>query len=352
MSRSLSRFIHILIISPSLYHYHSVLVSNIMATTRLPILPLPHPLILLPSARASIPVPRSLGEQLLSLIEDSDALPIVAAVPESPEGTALGEWGTASRVLRLVRQPSSRSYLLSLQGLTRIKRKSPGNVQALSLEDVEYPSQDKLPPSKENVERFKQSASRLLERLSRDSVQVSRKEGYAKILAMLEEVQDARAPWMADVLVGTVNVEYEDRLGAYIDSRHGVRLTSRKPSWPRPTPTLVYRKPPPSSSSKPRSRKCRARLPVRLTRACQSSRRNSSFGNNCKPFSVSCKPCSASQAIIPVIHRNPYFPQDPQVLTRATQANQAELRAASWTTMSKPRPMTSRTSSAASRLWL
>ncbi|KAF5326493.1 hypothetical protein D9611_000770 [Ephemerocybe angulata] len=239
-----------------------------MATTRLPLLALLHPLVLLPSARITIPVSKALGEQLLALIEESDALPIVAAIPLTVPAPAngditnerglllpihpsdgledeskstntedkatpvsdslpLAEWGTASRVLRLVRPPTAprsnppQPYLVSLHGLTRVrllgpsKSKTPLTFQtvttSLPLRDVEYPPQEKI-PSKEAVERFKQAAGRLLERLSRDSVQMSRKEGYAKILGMLDDIQDARAPWMADVLIGTINSEYADRL--------------------------------------------------------------------------------------------------------------------------------------------
>lgn len=220
-----------------------------MATSKLPVFALPHPLILLPSARVTIPVSKSLGEHLLSLIEESDALPIVAAIPltspvnddqtllpppevsenESSPDLPLAEWGTAARVLRLVRPPAStrtsprQPYLVSLHGLTRVrllpsKTKLTAQVVSSSLQirDVEYPPQEKV-PSKEAVERFKQAAGRLLERLSRDSMQMSRREGFAKILGMLDDLQDARAPWMADVLMGTLNSEYADKLGKPIN---------------------------------------------------------------------------------------------------------------------------------------
>ncbi|KAJ2934551.1 hypothetical protein H1R20_g2520, partial [Candolleomyces eurysporus] len=215
-----------------------------MATAKLPVLALPHPSILLPSARVTIPVSKSLGQLLLSLIEGSDALPIVAAIPLTspvnddktlpppPDVSAnqvssdlpLAEWGTAARVLRLVRPPAStrtspqQPYLVSLHGLTRVRLLPSKNkltaqlvTSSLQTRDVEYPPQETV-PSKEAVERFKQAAGRLLERLSRDSMQLSRREGYAKILGMLDDLQDARAPWMADVLMGTLNSEYADNL--------------------------------------------------------------------------------------------------------------------------------------------
>ena len=84
----------------------------------------------------------------------------------------------------------------------------------LPTHDVEYPPPEKV-PSPEAVDKFKQSALRLLDRLAKDSPQQSRKEGYIKIAGMLDDIADARTPWMADVLVGSVNGEYGDKLGEY-----------------------------------------------------------------------------------------------------------------------------------------
>jgi ATP-dependent Lon protease len=87
----------------------------------------------------------------------------------------------------------------------------------MPLHDVEYPPPEKL-PSHEAVEKFKQSALRLLDRLSKDSLQQSRKEGYHKITSMLVDIADARTPWMADVLIGAVNRDYNDKLGEFVHS--------------------------------------------------------------------------------------------------------------------------------------
>lgn len=260
-----------------------------MATSRLPILALPHPLILLPSARVSVPVSKAIGEHILALIEESDALPIVAAIPitapslthstdldrgtglllpppdtrdgggneksakeEGKEEALLSEWGTAARVLRIIRpQASSRTanskqpYLVSLHGLTRVRlinRSQPKNkltpsILNLSLphRDVEYSPQETV-PSKETIERFKQSAARLLERLSRDSMQMSRREGYSKALGMLEDIQDARTPWMADVLISTVGCDYPDKLGEPMSSW-------REPSFDSLLHVILYSNP-------------------------------------------------------------------------------------------------------------
>ncbi|KAF8714415.1 hypothetical protein AX14_012711 [Amanita brunnescens Koide BX004] len=208
-----------------------------MAASKLPILALPHPQLLLPASRFTLPVHRHVGDAILALIEESDALPVVAAVPVTSAAPAndgydsapqsepvLAEWGTAARVLRIVRPPAKASrqpYLVSLHGLTRVRigtsRSTPVALPAsewtntLAHYEVEYPPTERI-PGHEAVEKFKYSATRLLDRLAKDSVQQSKRDGYMKIAAMLEDVTDARAPWMADVLVGTINGEYADKL--------------------------------------------------------------------------------------------------------------------------------------------
>lgn len=210
-----------------------------MATSTLPLLALPHPLILLPTSRFTVPVTKDIGDAILDLIDHSDALPVVAAVPltqppnnnqlqdtdspQYPPQQSLAEWGTAARVLRLVKPPARnprQPYLVSLHGLTRVrlihihenKDKLQHLVDSLPSFDVEYPPTEKV-PNKETIDRFKQAALRLLDRLARDAVQPARKEGYNKIANMLDDIADARTPWMADVLVGSINTDYADKLG-------------------------------------------------------------------------------------------------------------------------------------------
>ncbi|TFK71533.1 ATP-dependent protease La [Pluteus cervinus] len=209
-----------------------------MASSKLPVLVLPHPLILLPASRFTMPVSKEIGEALLALIEESDTLPVVAAIPivAPTTGTSdeivLAEWGTAARVLRLVK-PASRNprqpYLVSLHGLTRVRLLAP-KAEAFATvftelvqHDIEYPPTEKV-PSRETVDKFKQSALRLLDRLARDAVQQSRKDGYHKIASMLEDITDARAPWMADLLMGTVNGEHSDKLAILSAPEAEVRL--------------------------------------------------------------------------------------------------------------------------------
>jgi ATP-dependent Lon protease len=202
----------------------------------LPVLALAHPLVLLPASSFAIPVSKAVGDAILELIDASDALPVVAAVPLTQPSAAtlppdpdspsysplspLAEWGTAARVLRLVKPPARnrrQPYLVSLHGLTRVKLsagkdKLQYTTDSLPSLNVEYPSNEML-PNKEAVDKFKQAAFRLLDRLSRDAVQPSRKDGYNKIANMLDDITDARTPWMADVLAGSINTDYADKLG-------------------------------------------------------------------------------------------------------------------------------------------
>ncbi|KAG6856051.1 hypothetical protein H0H87_008065 [Tephrocybe sp. NHM501043] len=198
-----------------------------MASSKLPVLVLPHPILLLPTSRFTVPVSQSIGEAILALIDESDALPVLAAVPivNAPsDSTApvLSEWGTAARVLRMVR-PTLRNprqpYLVSLHGLSRIRliaasdqNSLPPELAAdLSLQDIEYPPTERI-PSRDTVDKFRHSALRLLDRLARDSTQHTRKENYHKIANMLEDITSSRAPWMADVLVGSIDGDYADKL--------------------------------------------------------------------------------------------------------------------------------------------
>ena len=173
-----------------------------MPSSRLPVLPLPHPLILLPTARLTIPISRSVADTIVTLIDDSDAAqPVLAAVPiPAPAGDEasanepgsgstpiLPTCGTAARIVRLVRPRSllnggnsRQPYLLSLHGLTRIKLSKPLELDIHTSElipdhTVEYVQADGV-PSRETIEAFKDAALRLLDRLAKDSAQPQRKD--------------------------------------------------------------------------------------------------------------------------------------------------------------------------------
>ncbi|KZT23038.1 ATP-dependent protease La [Neolentinus lepideus HHB14362 ss-1] len=197
-----------------------------MTTTSLPVLPIPHPLILLPSARLTLPVSRATGEVLSTLVQESDIQPVLAVVPVTSQingqhkaEPTLSEWGTAARIIRLIRPPNrnpQHPYLLSLQGLTRIRLTGPLQLKSnapdvVKYHPVEYPSGDEIPCA-ETVEAFKAAALRLLDRLAKDSTQQSRKDAWMKIAGMVEEISEQRAAWMADVMISAVNGEYNDKL--------------------------------------------------------------------------------------------------------------------------------------------
>jgi ATP-dependent Lon protease len=184
----------------------------------LPVLPLAHPLILLPTGRITLPVSRLIGEALFALVQDSDDQPVVAAVPFSSPDSSLYPWGTASRIVRLIKPPArnpKQPYLLSLNGITRVRIVdnlasdiSSGIVHLR----VEYPKTDGI-PSPENVIKFKGAALKLLNQLARDTTQEVKRESLNKVAALVEEVSQMRAAWISDVILSSTNAEYKDKLG-------------------------------------------------------------------------------------------------------------------------------------------
>ena len=144
-----------------------------MATSKLSVLVLPH-LSIPPSFQIhnlAFQTDRgNLGETLLSLIDESNALPIVAAIPttsgslNSGEEPSLSEWGTAARVLRVVKPPArnpQQPYLVSRHGFTRVKlihsKPSTNHLMCMPMHDVEYPPPLEQVPSLEAVVKFKQA---------------------------------------------------------------------------------------------------------------------------------------------------------------------------------------------------
>ncbi|OCH91337.1 ATP-dependent protease La [Obba rivulosa] len=191
-----------------------------MSTATLPVLALPAPVVLLPTARLTLPIPRAAGEALLDLIHETETQPVVAAVPViSSDPPVLHAWGTAARVVRLVRPPSRTSkqpFLLTLHGLSRVRLLDEGkgafNAAGGVVErTVEYQTMEGA-PSPETIATFKAAAHKLLDRMVQDTSQQSRRDSYNKIANTLDELSDQRAPWMADLLVAGLNTEHGDRL--------------------------------------------------------------------------------------------------------------------------------------------
>jgi len=57
--------------------------------------------------------------------------------------------------------------------------------------------------NRKTLARFKQAALRFLDKLAHNALQPPSKEGYIKIVTMLEDIPDDCTPWMANVLVGS-----------------------------------------------------------------------------------------------------------------------------------------------------
>ncbi|TFK82017.1 ATP-dependent protease La [Polyporus arcularius HHB13444] len=192
-------------------------------STLLPVLTLPNPTVLLPTARIQLSLDEDVGTRLIELVQRSEVQLVIGTVPcTSP--TTIHPWGTAARVVRVVRpisRASQRVYHVTLHGLSRIHfpDTTPGPFAPNELIELraEYPPADG-PPSPESIAPFRAAASKLLDSLAQDATQQSRRDVYVKISHMIEEVSDDRAPWMADVIVAGINkVEYADKL-AYLSA--------------------------------------------------------------------------------------------------------------------------------------
>ncbi|KAF8583407.1 ATP-dependent protease La [Ramaria rubella] len=219
----------------------------------LPLFPLAHPLVLFPASRITVPISKDSGRALISLIQDSPGQPLIAAVPilhPPPDksgviqdaaggGTVLNEWGCAAQVIRLVRpsalQPAQ-PYLLTLQGVTRIRLEPP--LPSLdSLDAVDFTFHPVVYPptrgigSSEHVEAFRVAGVRLLDRLSRDAGPgplvapgPGKRDTFRRLRDTLEDVTDDRAHVLADTLVSLVNGEFADKLDVLSAVDPSVRL--------------------------------------------------------------------------------------------------------------------------------
>ncbi|KAL4063990.1 Lon protease C-terminal proteolytic domain-containing protein [Scleroderma yunnanense] len=210
----------------------------VSSSPRLPVFALSYPLILLPTARLTIPISRTLADNLLALLHDSESIqPVLAVIPIPPPADSSTTTysspppiptspvhGTTARIVRLVRARTVSApgtprypYLLSLHGLARVCLAQPldvadsQTVDSLPESAVVNPTADQA-PSRETVEAFKDAALRLLDRLAKDSMQVQRKDEWLRVAVMVEEVPDHRSAWMADVLVAAITGDYADKL--------------------------------------------------------------------------------------------------------------------------------------------
>jgi ATP-dependent Lon protease len=198
-----------------------------ISQSRLPLIPLPYPLVLLPSARLTFPIPSKQADALIHLFDSSVADPLLVAVPfVQHEGTtSLNQWGVTARIDRFIRPraKSDEPYLLTLTGITRTRLAgtSPTTTDIsdatspLSRVTVVYPPLDAhSPPVSDIVQDFKAAAIRLLERFAQDTSQSARKrESWARIAHVVDETEPDKAAAVADAIVSAVGAEHADKLG-------------------------------------------------------------------------------------------------------------------------------------------
>ncbi|EJD04952.1 ATP-dependent protease La [Fomitiporia mediterranea MF3/22] len=204
---------------------------------KLPILPLPHPTILLPGVSVSVPLNVDLGQHLAAYVQESSGPAVVAAVPiispNSSEGETpvLNDWGCAARVTRLLRPSAldeTEKYIVTLHGLTRVRLAKPLKYKSKKAEDlmshpVEYPPKESA-PGVEVVRAFKAAAFKLLDRLVQDAGRGSRRAGWTRLATMVEEASENRLTWLADIMIWSIVSEYEDRLAYLAEHKTDERL--------------------------------------------------------------------------------------------------------------------------------
>jgi ATP-dependent Lon protease len=206
--------------------------------SRLPLVPLPYPLILLPSARLTFPIPNNQADALIRLFNSSITNPVFAAVPfvQHDGTTSLHEWGVTARIARFVRPraQSDEPYLLTLAGVTRIRLTNTSTDTSPSTNNtaigtgtseassrplprvtvIHSPSDAQSPPAPDIVQDFKAAAIRLLERFALDTSQSARKrESWARIAHVVDETEPDKAAALADAIVSAVGAEHADKLG-------------------------------------------------------------------------------------------------------------------------------------------
>lgn len=229
--------------------------STFTMSQSLHLIPLPYPLILLPGARATFPVPNKQAAALIHLADSSVTNPVLAAVPlVQHEGTtSLNKWGVVARITRFVRpRPhSDEPYLLTLTSTTRVCLSNPpervpsdkDDGPPLPRVDVVHPPPDaNSHPAPDVVQDFKTAAVRLLERFAQDTSQSARKrESWTRIAHLVEETESDKAAALADAIVSAVGAEHADKLGESLsiscwpNDRLSTRFRPASLGWERPS---------------------------------------------------------------------------------------------------------------------
>ncbi|KAF8331857.1 Lon protease C-terminal proteolytic domain-containing protein [Cantharellus anzutake] len=198
----------------------------------LPVLFLPSPAVVLPALTVTVPITDDILRPLVKLVQQSD-YPILGVFPFLGNDAPIHEWGCAARLLRLSRPSglslNSRSshYSVTLQGLTRIRLakvspivdESPDHLPEYS---VVYPSpedNDDL-PSPELDHSFRSAANRIIERMEFETIAGNSPplngrgspEVWRTLRSLISEAKPNGLVWLADMMIGVVSAEWEDKL--------------------------------------------------------------------------------------------------------------------------------------------
>ena len=190
--------------------------------TQLPVVPLPHPQVLLPNGRISLLVSRNIGDHLLSLVEESSEPTIIAAVPivTPPTGASdpvLSDHGVAAKVVRLGRSSNNHdehAYHLTIAGLARLHLPHSLHLTAAQLNTltycpIEYPPSG-AKPTRFTLESTKAAAVNLLDKLAKSG---PRRDYWSRMMHFVEGIDNSRIVWLADAMASAVEAEFNDKLG-------------------------------------------------------------------------------------------------------------------------------------------
>ena len=190
--------------------------------TQLPVVPLPHPQVLLPNGRISLLVSRNVGDHLLSLVEESSEPTIVAAIPivTPPTGASdpiFSDYGAAARIVRLGRSSNNHeehAYHLTIAGLARLHlphdlHLTTAQLSTLTYCAIEYPPSG-TGPTRATLEATKAAAVNLLDKLAKSG---PRKDYWSRMMHFVEGIDNSRVVWLADAMASAVEAEFNDKLG-------------------------------------------------------------------------------------------------------------------------------------------
>ncbi|KAL5520372.1 hypothetical protein ACEPAG_9596 [Sanghuangporus baumii] len=198
---------------------------------KLPIIPLPHPNVILPGASLPLAFNADIARQIISFAEESAFVPtVVAAIPiiaEKPKSRAslkdgkfkLNEWGCAAEIIRIIRpSPLNRMdhYIFHLRGIRRIRLTESLTLKSTQLDSLLYHSVEYAPadtvPKEKTVKVFKAAAFKLLDRLVQDAGRGSRRAAWTRLAMMVEETSDDKLGRLADAMVWSIVADYDDRI--------------------------------------------------------------------------------------------------------------------------------------------